>query len=267
MAIAGSESPLFKRVLCSFIIIPFLAAGLPFSRFLQKWIQKWYYFIVRPLPYILSSQFEKWFVFQLGPSVLAIIASGVIFLLLGFKITGLIVVLKEGEKFANIPRNLSKPPTVAIPPSIAPVGFQSAKIQGPYSQVSIRREPWDLSTVQGTINKEQYVYIQDFGGPWIKMQTINNEIEGYLSRKQLLIQSPKNFPDEMENGFKKAFANLNDQFVEIKESPLDRSRSICQFRKDEAVYVRDFDDQWYKCFRPKDGQTGYVKKGWVELKW
>lgn len=262
--ILESDVSFFKKLFVLTIVSPIVVISLPGARFLFKWIQKWYYFIAKPLPYILSSEFQKWMAYQLGPAVLALLGSGIFSLLLSFKVIGYFIPIKGKDKFHAAPSSKVILTSTQTPPQI-PAGYQLARVKSDYMQVTIRSEPWDLASSPGNIPENSYLFIQDFGGPWIKVKDPYSNLEGFLARQQLSITNCKVFPENINGNYKKSILSHSSQSLRIMESPSAKSSSVCEVRADEVIYVQDAETDWLHAKRPRTGEDGFVEKSLIRF--
>lgn len=261
--IFSSSIPFYKKILCFALVLPVVLIGFPLARFLFKWIQRWYYFIVRPLPYFLSSEFEKWQAFQMGPGLLALVGTCIFSLGVSFKISSCFIPNekhnKESKTTSSVPKNIishSQPATI-------PSGYQLGVVNSLYSHVTVRREPWSMAASPGKIPSNAYLFVQDFGGPWIKIKEPDSEVEGFLQRGQLAISNNKEFPEFIEGDYQKSIILPPFDSIRIMDRPSAESSLVCEVRLDEVLYVKNSEAEWLHAKRPRTGQEGFVEKKFI----
>jgi len=258
--IFSSRISFYNKLLCFSLVLPVLLVGIPLARLLFKWIQRWYYFLVRPLPYYLSSEFEKWQVFQLGPSVLALVAAGIFSLLVSFRICNYFIPIEKHNTESIPASNATKKLFSNNRPAVIPSGYQLGVVNSPYSEVTVRREPWDLATSPGKILKNSYLFVQDFGGPWIRIKDPYSDVEGFLPREQLTIFNNKEFPKLIEGDYQKSIIAHPYQSLRVMDRPAAQSSLVCEVRLDEVIYVKNAETDWLHVKRPRTGQEGFAEK-------
>lgn len=274
-AFSNPSADLGKKIVIIFVLFPSIFIYIFLSNFLYLWSRRAYFFFAKPLPVFLNSQAKNWAQFILWPFILSAVLSSVFCLVINVWIVDWIIPpsVKAVAQIQSTPQQSlaqASPnwqPSSLIATQAPPAGMQNGLVRGVYAEERIYNVPWALGSVAGSLPRNESIFVEDYGGLWLKVVSPRTGLNGYIARNKVSIQSPKIFPPFLSSGEKKAYpdSKISDGYIEIKQSPEESSRSLESFRQDEVVYVSEENDKWYRCLRIKTGKNGYVRKDLLQV--